>query len=249
MLHRAGSDIQSTKVLGIFADIEADLQTCDEPMSYPELLRRAFSVLTHQLGIVNTAEEEQGFINSVTAWEAFPDSVQTIRRLGAYIPLIALANVDATMYDSVRSKIDMDNIFSGAITITSQFRPIPCSFQALISHCKEKFNARPEEILVVGSSVFHDLAPAWEMGIPVTWISRNSAVVGSRRVEYCYTKRPSAIFSNLSDFAQWFINRPSLCAGQPNLSDSRPLFSITNAYTPADDSQLPTDLRHKSNGV
>ena len=73
----------------------------------------------------------------------------------AHIPLVALANVDATTYDSVRNKIDMGYIFSRVITITSQFGTIPCSFQALIGHCGEKFNARPEEILVVGLVFIH----------------------------------------------------------------------------------------------
>jgi hypothetical protein len=56
-------------------------------MPYPELLRCPLSTLAHQRGIVTTAEEENGFVNSVTAWKAFPDTMRTIQRLGRAYPM------------------------------------------------------------------------------------------------------------------------------------------------------------------
>lgn len=215
MLLRVGSDIQREEVLCLFAEIEADLQTQSRATSFPELLRQTFFILTRQLGIVGTPEEENAFVTSIASWDVFPDSIQAVATMCTQFPLVALANVDQTTYESSRRRIDPGNILSGAITVTSRFRPDPQSFVDTIVYCGEQFDASPEEILIVGSSLYHDLAPAWEMGLSVAWISRDGAVVGSRQAQRAYENRPCEIFSGLFGFAEWLTQRLTSSEGEP----------------------------------
>jgi hypothetical protein len=78
MLLRVGSDIQREEVLCLFTEIEADLQTQSQATSYPELLRQAFFILTQQLGVVGTPEEENAFVTSIASWDVFPDSIRAV---------------------------------------------------------------------------------------------------------------------------------------------------------------------------
>jgi 2-haloacid dehalogenase len=238
MLLRVGSDIQREEVLCLFAEIEADLQTQSQATSYPKLLRQAFFILTRQLGVVGTPEEEDAFVTSIASWDLFPDSIRAVATMCTQFRLVALANVDQTTYEFSRRRIDPSDILSGAITVTSRFRPDPQSFVDTIVYCREQFDASPEEILIVGSSLYHDLAPAWEMGLSVAWISRDGAVVGSRQAQRAYGNRPCEIFSSLFGFAEWLTQRLTSAEGEPQSSSTRHLAPITNVHTPLQDMSL-----------
>jgi hypothetical protein len=98
MLLRVGSDIQREEFLCLFTEIEADLQTQSRAISYPELLRQAFFILTQQLGVVGTQEEENYFVTSIASWDVFLDSIRAVQTMCTQFRLVAPANVDQTKY-------------------------------------------------------------------------------------------------------------------------------------------------------
>jgi hypothetical protein len=198
MLLRVGSDIQREEVLCLFTEIGADLQTQSWMTSYPELLQQAFFIFTQQLGVVGTPEEENYVVTSIASWDVFPGSIRAVQTMCTQFRLVPLANVDQTTHKSSRRRIPGD-ILSGAISVTSRFRPDPQSFVDAIVYCREQFDASSEEILIVGSSLYHDLAPAWEMGLSVAWINRDGAVVGSRQVKVHTNTGPAKYFPAFLD--------------------------------------------------
>jgi 2-haloacid dehalogenase len=107
-------------------------------------------------------------------WPAFPDSSQALRALGTRYRLIILSNIDDDLFRFSQKilNVTFDHVFT-AQQIGS-YKPSRRNFEYLIRHA----GAPPHAILHVAQSLFHDIAPAKEMGLSTVWVNRRQGRAG-----------------------------------------------------------------------
>ena len=193
------------KVLGHFAELEAEQQTNTPSMLYPEVLYNVHQQFAKQNNLQSNEELDKEFGNSVPYWPAFADSADALRKLKTKFKLIILSNVnDAGFADSSRRLgVEFDAIYT-AEQIGS-YKPNPANFEYMIKSVKQTFGIKKDSILHVAQSLFHDHIPAKAVGMTTVWIDRQNL---SKNDNWGATKviddlpKVDAIFENLISFAQ-----------------------------------------------
>lgn len=144
------------------------------------------------------AEERAGFLaESLPGWPPFPDTNAALGRLrqGGY-RLGILSNVDDDLLAGTRRHFT--TAFDPELIVTAQqvgsYKPAPGHFET----ARQRIAGRPW--LHVAQSLFHDVAAARALGIPVVWINRKGEVAaggsGAERE-----------FRSLADCADWLLQR------------------------------------------
>jgi 2-haloalkanoic acid dehalogenase type II len=127
------------------------------------------------------------FGRSLRDWPAFPDSAAALKYLQGHYRLYILSNVDNESFASTNRKLEVQ--FDGVMTAEDigSYKPNLRNFTYLLERLESQ-GIRKEQILHVAQSLFHDHAPANELGIASCWIDRQHARDG-----FGATQRPSAM--------------------------------------------------------
>jgi 2-haloacid dehalogenase len=149
------------------------------------------------LGFEPSSDELDSFSTSVTNWPAFPDSSQALRKLAAKYQLIILSNIDDDLFQFSQKLlgIDFDRVFT-AQQIGS-YKPSRRNFEYLVKHA----GVPRHELLHVAQSLFHDIAPAKDMGLSTVWINRRQGLDGFGATRPAEAE-PDFATSNLQSFAE-----------------------------------------------
>jgi len=141
---------------------------------YREVLKGVLSKMGDQLGFEPSHGELESFSLSVMNWPAFPDLLQTLRALATPYRLIILSNIDDDLFafSQKRLGVDFDHVFT-AQQIGS-YKPSRRNFEYLIQHA----GVAQHKILHVAQSLFHDIAPAKDMGLSTVWVNRRQDLSG-----------------------------------------------------------------------
>ncbi|KAI1174924.1 HAD-superfamily hydrolase [Nemania sp. FL0916] len=146
-------------------------------------------VLEHQFpGMHATRDEKQTFGNSVGAWEAFPDTVDALRRLGKRYKLIVLSNVDKAAFERTRTGplqgVEFDAVYT-AEEIGS-YKPDLRNFEYMIAHAEQELGVQREGFLHTAQALKHDHVPAKTAGLKSCWIERagDDAAIGGRLQDF-----------------------------------------------------------------
>jgi 2-haloacid dehalogenase len=160
-------------LLELYAKAETEIEA-GPYRPYREVLKAVLLTLGHGLGFAPSRDELEGFSTSVMHWPAFPDSSQALRALGTRYRLIILSNIDDDLFRFSQKilNVTFDHVFT-AQQIGS-YKPSRRNFEYLIRHA----GAPPHAILHVAQSLFHDIAPAKEMGLSTVWVNRRQGRAG-----------------------------------------------------------------------
>ena len=137
--------------------------------SYKEVLKRTSMRLAKSLDFPDSEESGKRFSDSITGWHAFPDTAPTLRKLGQLgFKRTILSNIDRDLLQETirRNNLEVDDF------ITAQDVR---SYKPSKGHWIEFFRrtgAKKEELVHVANSVYHDIIPAIELGIPTVWVNR-----------------------------------------------------------------------------
>ncbi|MEO8337172.1 MAG: haloacid dehalogenase type II [bacterium] len=169
------ADTSREQALETFAKHESAQEEETPSMPYSQLLSFVYKRLAKEWSITVTNEEANIFGASVPDWPEFPDSAEALAYLKRHYKLIILSNVDRISFRSsnARLKVEFDAIYS-AQDIES-YKPSLRNFEYMISRVKQDFDLEPSAILHTAQSLFHDHAPANQMGLASAWIDRRHA--------------------------------------------------------------------------
>ncbi len=115
------------------------------------------------------AGEESGLAQSLPGWQAFPEvrtSLEEVRRRGWRLAI--LSNTDPDFIAASKELIGVpfdETVVAGEIG----------SYKPGLGHWREfadRTNADPARHVHVAASLFHDIAPARELGLASVWINR-----------------------------------------------------------------------------
>ncbi len=136
--------------------------------SYRGILAGSLGGLADELGIEVTAEELASFAESVSAWPAFPDSTDALRRLADRYRLGIITNCDEDLFATSAARLDVP--FEWVVTAeqAQDYKPSIAPFVLAL----RTVDVPKERILHVAQSLYHDHVPAKGLGMTTVWVNR-----------------------------------------------------------------------------
>jgi len=165
------------QVLDAFSATETVVQAERPGTRYPEVLAEVLRRMGDRLGVGVSDIEAATFGASVGDWPAFPDTADALRRLAARFVLLILSNVDRASF--ARSNRRLGVTFGRVVTAedVGSYKPAPANFAALLG-AVDDLGLRPDQLLHVAESLYHDHGPAHDAGLRSVWIHRRHTVDG-----------------------------------------------------------------------
>jgi 2-haloacid dehalogenase len=161
----------------MYGAIEAETE--HEPYRrYRAVLEEVVRRMALQLGFEASAAECAALPESLAQWPAFPDSAAALAKLHTRFGLAVLSNVDDDLFAASATKLG--NPFDLLVTAqqVGSYKPAEANFRALLARLAER-GIRPDELLHVAQSRFHDIAPARSLGLATVWVNRYGIGAGA----------------------------------------------------------------------
>ena len=174
VLGRHGKTLSDEETLGLFAELEPVIQQGDYA-AYRDVLGSVVVQIGRRLGFVPSVSEVACLANSVADWGAFPDTVEALHSLARRYKLAVISNTDDDLFASSAAQMTVD--FEWAITAQQamSYKPSLDVFQLAL----DIFGTKPQRVLHVGQSLYHDIAPARQLGMATVWVNRRRDREGS----------------------------------------------------------------------
>ncbi len=174
-----GIDLKHKEVVAAYATAEAEVEG-KEFVPYHRVLCEAAHFCAPTLGWELTEQRAAFLVRSLPAWQPFPDTNPALERLASHFHLGILSNVDDELLVETLRHFTVS--FEMIVT-AEQVR----SYKPRAAHFKEAMSRKgTARWLHACQSWFHDIQPALELGVPVTWINRKSKPMpgGERKPRY-----------------------------------------------------------------
>ncbi len=168
---KASLSLSSNEILEAHAVLESSAQRDTPTKCYGEILAHVYKCLAETWKVSVTPEECYAYGASVADWPPFGDSVEALVYLKNFYKLVVLSNVDNCIFHSSKEKL---KVSFDAIYISEDigsYKPDVRNFEYMIENLS-RLGIKKNEILHTAESMFHDLAPAHEVGLASCWIYR-----------------------------------------------------------------------------
>lgn len=187
-------------VLETYATAEPETERDHPSMRYPDVVARSATATAAALGIEVPDDLAAAIGASVPEWPAFADSAEALARLQQRYKLIILSNVDRTSFAASNAKLRVT--FDAILTAEDigSYKPDARNFAALLNHTGD-MGIRPERLLQVAQSLFHDHVPAKAAGLTTVWIDRRHDQEGFGATPPATGVQPDWTFPSMAAFA------------------------------------------------
>jgi 2-haloacid dehalogenase len=166
-LARLFGDERADALLARYHELEPQIQACDPAATYRDVMATALERLAGEEELDLSPGERDALGRSLPGWPAFPEvpSALTQARERGY-RLVILSNSDPDLIAASIERIGVT--FADAITASEigSYKPAHGHWRAF-----EARHGRLPEVHV-GASLFHDMGPATDLGIPCVWVNR-----------------------------------------------------------------------------
>jgi 2-haloacid dehalogenase len=162
-------DRDVTGLLHRYHEVEPQVQRAEPTATYREVLRRCLVAVADAEGLGLAVADEGAFGDALPCWLAFPEVRAALSEArGRGWRLCILSNTDADLLAASIRQIGID--FDKTV-IASQIG----SYKPAHRHWEEFFartDAERDRHVHVAASLFHDIAPANELGLRSVWVDR-----------------------------------------------------------------------------
>jgi 2-haloalkanoic acid dehalogenase type II len=173
-----GIDADDDTLLESFGRHETRVQQATPAVLYPDVLRQTMRAIGAEFGHDAWADEADALGNSVKDWPAFPDCVEALAYLKQNYKLVVLSNIDneSFAHSNRRLGVEFDAVVSAEDV--GSYKPNPDNFTALIARLSG-MGVKPGDVLHTAQSLYHDIAPARDIGLKTCWINRRHGKFGT----------------------------------------------------------------------
>ena len=177
LLAKVGGAPSRETVLAAFARHESAQQAETPGLLYAELLARVYRRLAAEWGAQPDEAAGRAFGASIGEWPAFADSAPALAYLQRFYRLVILSNVDRASFALSNARLGV--VFAAIYTAEDigSYKPDIRNFRYMLDRLAEAGH-RPDQILHVAQSLFHDHVPANRCGLHSAWIDRRQGSAG-----------------------------------------------------------------------
>ncbi len=163
-----GRNLSDAGILELFAAIER-VEEAGEYRTYRQILETVITKIAARLVFRISGEEVRSLPDALGDWAPFPDTVAALRQLKKRFRLAVISNTDDDLF--ARTAVHLEAPFDAVITAQQarSYKPSLNNFRLAL----ERLGAGPEQVLHVAQSLYHDVAPANELGIACVWVNRH----------------------------------------------------------------------------
>jgi 2-haloacid dehalogenase len=159
----------AARLLARYHEIEPELQLENPSRSYRRILDLALARLARSEGLRLPPEEGDALSRSLPTWQAFGEVRPSLARTReAGWKLAILSNTDRDYIEASMEQIGVPFELAIVASEIGSYKPASRHWEVF----RELVGADPARHVHVGASLFHDVAPAIVLGIPVVWINR-----------------------------------------------------------------------------
>ena len=164
-------DLPDDHILEIYSRLERQYQREQPFANYRSILRRIVQGLAAQLGVDPGRLEPEALSESLKEWKPFPDTVPALKVLKERYRLAIISNVDLDLFAHSAKYLQVP--FDWVITSeeVQAYKPSRKNFQ----YALRTIGVPQGQHLHVAQSLYHDIAPAKELGLATAWINRRGA--------------------------------------------------------------------------
>ena len=198
-------DIPRQVALEAHAKLESAQQQATPKLVYPQLLSEVHRQFAKMFQLKTTDILDRGFGASIFNWPAFPDTADALRILRRHFQLVLLSNVNRGGFALSARKLGVE--FDAVYTAQDigSYKPDAGNFEFMLKRLKQDLNTKPEQILHVAQSLFHDHVPATKFGLAKAWIDRQNLRGGDNWGATAKVSQRPAVdfeFSTMMEFAK-----------------------------------------------
>jgi 2-haloacid dehalogenase len=173
LLSRHNSPQPDAKILELYGEFEAEAESGPYQI-YRKVLQSVVERFGQRLGFQPAASDLRILHESVPSWPPFPDTVSALRALKNRYRLAIISNIDDDLFAATKKLLGVE--FDAVITAqqAQSYKPSISNFRRAL----ERLGVKPDRLLHVGQSIYHDVLPAQSLGIATVWVNRRSARPG-----------------------------------------------------------------------
>lgn len=185
-----GLELEPEEIVRVYSEVEPEVEG-GVFTTYRHVLAEAAVETAARLGWTITPMRATFLAESLPFWEPFPDTNPALSRLAAAgYRLGILSNVDDDLLTATRRHFPVS--FDVVVTAEQVMSYKPAHGHFL--EARRRIGARPW--LHVAQSYFHDVAPAWDLAVPVVWINRKGEPAPGKA-------HPLAVLRDLEGLDRW----------------------------------------------
>ena len=141
---------------------------------YRDILADVARGFGRDFGFVPTSAQVEGFAAAVAVWPPFTDSTQALKALETRYRLAIVSNVDDDLFAASAGQLGIE--FSEVVTAqqVGSYKPARAHFDEVL----RRLDVPRARVLHVAQSLYHDIAPARELGFTCVWVNRRDGRPG-----------------------------------------------------------------------
>ncbi|MBI2891934.1 MAG: haloacid dehalogenase type II [Deltaproteobacteria bacterium] len=164
-------DLDDEALLVRYADAEAAIEA-GPFVPYRQILREVLGRIARDLGIAPHSPDALSV--GLGSWPPFPDTIESLRRLGERFRLCITSNVDRDLFAGTEERLGLR--FDEVVTADQvrSYKPGTAHFE----EARRRLALPPSAIAHVAQSLYHDVVPARRLGLATVWVDRRAGRPG-----------------------------------------------------------------------
>lgn len=157
-----------SEILALFAEVEPQIQQGGRYLEYRRVLRRVVAMMGIKLGVQFSESEMNCLVDTIGSWPVFPDTRDALQSMKSRYNLAIISNVDDDLFAPTADALGVE--LDAVITAQQcgSYKPDHRNFRIAL----ERMGIQKDRWLHIAESLYHDIAPANELGIASVWINR-----------------------------------------------------------------------------
>jgi 2-haloacid dehalogenase len=158
----------TARLLHAYHEVEPQVQREEPERSYRDVLAITLARLAERERLPLRAEEHDALARSLPEWQPFPEtrkSLEDVRARGWKLAI--LSNTDRDYIDASLEHIGVPFDLVIVASEIGSYKPAHRHWEVFDERAGER-----ESHVHVGASLYHDVAPATELGLPTIWVNR-----------------------------------------------------------------------------
>ena len=200
LLRSKGCHAADARILSLYSELEPREQA-GPYRSYREVLASVMRGFAREFGVQLSEPEIDGLAESVLHWKPFPDTVPGLRDLGTRFHLAIVSNIDDDLFASTAKELEIP--FDAVITAQQvrSYKPSRRNFDVLL----DRLGTSTDKLLHAAESLYHDVAPARELGIATAWVNRRQGRITA--ASKLANVKPDFEVANIQQLARLALSR------------------------------------------